>query len=108
MSTSKIGIQMSRRASIISFGEFVKLFMLFQSESSCKFIFYLLRAFGSQQDAGLPTLTSGMVFEDGEDREEAGAGMNLSFEPMLMTFTDICYFVDMPAVGRPIPETSLA
>lgn len=32
------------------------------------------------------------------DPEETG-GMTLPFTPMLMTFTDICYFVDLPAVS---------
>lgn len=48
-----------------------------------------------------------MELENGEDQEEAGAGMNLSFEPMLMTFTDICYFVDMPAVCNRLEQKAV-
>lgn len=38
--------------------------------------------------------------EEGDDQEGYGGGMNLSFQPMLLTFTDICYFVDMPSVPQ--------
>ena len=40
--------------------------------------------------------------EDGTAQDEMGGGMNLSFQPMLLTFTDICYFVDRPVVCSPL------
>ncbi len=33
--------------------------------------------------------------------------MTLPFLPMLLTFTDICYFVDMPSVRSHIPKLAL-